>query len=81
MKLVLVNHVSDGITYSENHYYPFEYSSKEDAVYDLNETRLKSLEVNHQFTFQGEYLDNRYPIEVFTLDEWFEINKLGKSYG
>jgi hypothetical protein len=92
MKLILCHTIGDGYTYSSDVVIPFEYESKEKFVFDVLEYFKDKDWKEHktigetffeQVEFMG-YSFDKYDIQgieynVFTLEEWFEKNKIQVS--
>jgi len=83
MKLVLLDHISDGATYSCIDTIPFEFSSKDDFVLEILE-RVEKAKKNKEHYIKLSDMERMISIEdaesiegnVFTLEEWFEKYKV-----
>jgi hypothetical protein len=91
MKCVMFYTEGDGCTYSCDASLPFEYESAEVAIVDFERlcteahtnaaSRGKFTFAGMEFytgTFRSHGLDRFYFPEFFTLDEWFESQRIDK---
>jgi len=83
MKLIFHYYETDGYSYGEDYFIPFEYESKEKFAFDILEA-IKDIKPKN--IHLPPYLDlfgfriytcvlEKIEEDVFTLEEWFEKNK------
>lgn len=90
VKCVMSYTEGDGCTYSCDHNFPFEYESVEAALVDFERLMTEARATVNSFKFCGQefYADTFvhrnslgtqivYLPDFFTLDEWFETQKIG----
>jgi hypothetical protein len=88
-KLILVFTEGDGYTYSYDKVNAFEYASKDQFVFDILE-KYKDFDWSTKYSFPkeveilpgvflGKYEVERIEHDVYTLEEWFEQNKISEK--